>query len=59
MRNADIRERLNQGVLDLVKRGQESWKGRREEMSIEKNYESVCCRDEGEEAKRKTTLKMD
>ena len=33
----DISEKLNQeGVLDLMKRRQESWKGRVEEMSIEK-----------------------
>ena len=40
--NADIRERLNQeGVLDLVKRRQESWKGRLEEMSFEKTTKKV------------------
>ena len=42
VRNADIREILNQeGVLDLVKRRQESWKGRLEEMSIEKTTKKV------------------
>ena len=42
VRNADIRERLNQeGVLDLVKRRQESWKGRLEEMSYEKTTKKV------------------
>ena len=42
VRNADIRERLNQeGVLDLVKRRQESWKSRLEEMSYEKTMKKV------------------
>ena len=42
VRNADIKERLNQeGVLDLLKRRQESWKGRLEEMSIEKTTKKV------------------
>ena len=44
VRNADIRERLNQEgvtVLDLVKRRQESWKGRLEEMSFEKTTKKV------------------
>ena len=35
--SVEIREMLNQEcVLDLAKRRQESWKGRLEEMSIEK-----------------------
>ena len=42
VRNADIRERLNQeGVLDLVKRRQESWKDRLQEMSFEKTTKKV------------------
>ena len=42
VRNADIRERLNQeSVLDLVKRRLESWKGRLEEMSFEKTTKKV------------------
>ena len=37
VRNVDIRERWNQeDVLDLVKRSEESWRGRLEEVSIEK-----------------------
>ena len=43
VRNVDIRERLNQGVLDLVKRRRESWKGRLEEMNIEKTTKNVFC----------------
>ena len=40
--NADIRERFNQGGgLDLVKRRQKSWKGRLEEMTIEKTTKKV------------------
>ena len=51
VRNVVIRERLNQeGVLDLVKRRQESWKGRLEDC--------FCWRDGGEEAKRKTMPKI-
>ena len=46
VRNVGIRERLNQGVLDLVKRRQESWKGRLKEMSIEKTR-YICWRDGG------------
>ena len=42
VRNADIRERLNQeGVTDLVKRRQVSWKSRLEEMSFEKTTKKV------------------
>ena len=41
VRNVDIRERLNQGVLDLVKKRQESWKGRLDEMSTEKTTKKV------------------
>ena len=42
VRNTDIRERLNQeGVLDLVKKRQESWKSRLEEMSFEKTMKKV------------------
>ena len=41
VRNADIRERLNQGVLDLVRRRQESWKSKLEEMSFEKTTKKV------------------
>ena len=42
VRNVDIRERLSQeGVLDLVKRRQESWRGRLEEMSSEKTTKKV------------------
>ena len=44
VRNVDIRGRLNQeGVLDLVKRRRESWKGRLEEMNIEKTTKNVFC----------------
>ena len=46
VRNVGIRERLNQGVLDLVKRRQESWKGRLKEMSTEKTS-NICWRDGG------------
>ena len=46
VRNADIRERLNQeGVLDLVKRRQESWKSRLEEMNFEKTMKKVFVGD--------------
>ena len=42
VRNADIRERLNQeGVFDLVKRRQERWKSRLEERSFEKTTKKV------------------
>ena len=41
VRNVVIRERFNQGVLHLVKRRQESWKGRLEVMSIEKTTKKV------------------
>ena len=42
VRNVDIRERWNQeDVLDLVKRSEESWRGRLEEVSIEKTAKKV------------------
>ena len=42
VRNVDIRERLTQeGVLDHVKRRQESWKGSLEEMNSEKTTKKV------------------
>ena len=46
VRNVDIRERLNQeDVLDLVKRSEESWRGRLEEVSIEKTAKKVFVGD--------------
>ena len=42
MRNKDIRLRLGQeGILDVVKRRQEKWKKRLEEMSYDRTTKKV------------------